>query len=48
MRNATLLFLIKKSGDQISEICLAMKKRGFGVGRWNGAGGKVSQGETIE
>mgnify|MGYP001563981728 CR=1 FL=1 len=25
-----------------------MKKRGFGVGRFNGAGGKVSGGETIE
>lgn len=25
-----------------------MKKRGFGAGRWNGFGGKVSQGETIE
>ena len=25
-----------------------MKKRGFGVGRWNGFGGKIEQGETIE
>lgn len=25
-----------------------MKKRGFGVGRWNGVGGKVKQNETIE
>jgi len=25
-----------------------MKKRGFGVGRWNGFGGKVQSGETIE
>lgn len=25
-----------------------MKKRGFGAGRWNGFGGKVSDGETIE
>ena len=25
-----------------------MKKRGFGEGRWNGFGGKVSPGETIE
>ncbi len=31
-----------------NEICLAMKKRGFGAGRWNGAGGKVEPGETIE
>jgi len=25
-----------------------MKKRGFGEGRWNGVGGKVEAGETIE
>jgi len=25
-----------------------MKKRGFGAGRWNGFGGKVSAGETIK
>ena len=25
-----------------------MKKRGFGVGKWNGVGGKVKEGETIE
>lgn len=25
-----------------------MKKRGFGSGRWNGVGGKVEEGETIE
>ncbi len=49
LRKATLLFLIKKDGDIIIEICLAMKKRGFGEGRWNGAGGKVEEGkETIE
>ena len=29
-------------------ILLAMKKRGFGEGRWNGFGGKVHDGETIE
>lgn len=48
MRNATLLFLVKKSDNKISEICLAMKKRGFGAGRWNGVGGKPDEGETIE
>lgn len=31
-----------------NEICLAMKKRDFGAGRWNGLGGKVHDGETIE
>uniref|UniRef100_A0A8C4MS22 Oxidized purine nucleoside triphosphate hydrolase n=1 Tax=Equus asinus asinus TaxID=83772 RepID=A0A8C4MS22_EQUAS len=29
-------------------VLLGMKKRGFGVGRWNGFGGKVQEGETIE
>ncbi len=43
MRDTTLLFLIKKD-----QICLAMKKRGFGTGRWNGVGGKLNQGESIE
>ena len=48
MRNTTLLFLIKKDDNKISEILLAMKKRGFGAGRWNGVGGKLGDGETIE
>ena len=30
------------------KILLGMKKRGFGEGRWNGYGGKVDPGETIE
>ena len=29
-------------------VLLGMKKRGFGAGRWNGFGGKVKGGETIE
>lgn len=49
LRNATLVFLIKKSQEEITDICLAMKKRGFGANRWNGVGGKVDeQKETIE
>lgn len=39
----SLLFLRKDN-----EVLLAMKKRGFGQGRWNGVGGKVEDGETIE
>ena len=39
----TLMFLVK--GDKV---LLAMKKRGFGAGRWNGTGGKVEPGETVE
>ncbi len=34
-----------RKGDQI---LLAMKKRGFGAGKWNGAGGKAEPGETAE
>ena len=30
------------------KVLLGMKKRGFGAGRWNGFGGKVEEGETIE
>lgn len=36
--------LAARGGD----ILLAMKKRGFGAGRWNGLGGKVRHGETIK
>ncbi len=43
MKTTTLCFLIR--GD---EVLLAMKKRGFGVGRWNGVGGKVMAGESVE
>lgn len=42
MKNATLCFLMKED-----KILLAMKKRGFGVGKWNGVGGKINEGETI-
>eukprot|EP01147_Barroeca_monosierra_P007499 gene7499-9805_t len=44
---------IEKSGDgkyqpSSYEILLGMKKRGFGANRYNGFGGKVEPGETIE
>lgn len=48
LRDATLLFLIKKRQGKTINICLAMKKRGFGSNRWNGVGGKVKEGESIE
>lgn len=38
----TLVFL--RRDDQV---LLAMKKRRFGEGKWNGAGGKVDEGETV-
>jgi 8-oxo-dGTP pyrophosphatase MutT (NUDIX family) len=39
----TLLFVLEPG-----KVLLGMKKRGFGVGRWNGFGGKVQSGESIE
>lgn len=42
MRTCTLVFLLRED-----EILLAMKKRGFSVGKWNGVGGKVDSTETI-
>lgn len=33
---------------QHPRVLLGMKKRGFGAGKWNGFGGKVEPGETIE
>lgn len=48
MQNTTLLFLIKKADGKVSEVCLGMKKRRFGAGKWNGMGGKLLEGETIE
>lgn len=43
MKTGTLCFLVK--GDRI---LLAMKKRGFGEGKWNGYGGKVEPEESLE
>lgn len=39
----TLLFLVREG-----EVLLARKKRGHGVGKWNGTGGKLEPGETPE
>ena len=38
----TLMFIHKND-----QILLGLKKRGFGAGKWNGAGGKVEKDETI-
>ena len=43
MKELTLSLLLKDD-----QILLAMKKRGFGIGKWNGYGGKKEEGETIE
>lgn len=42
MKNTTLCFCITDDA-----ILLAMKKRGFGAGKWNGYGGKVQADEAI-
>ncbi len=42
MNDRTLVFLADEQN-----VLLAMKKKGFGAGKWNGYGGKVEPGETI-
>jgi 8-oxo-dGTP pyrophosphatase MutT (NUDIX family) len=44
-RQATLCIVMDK---EKKKILLGMKKRGFGVGKYNGFGGKPLPGETIE
>ncbi len=46
MGDATLVFLVR--GHPPAELLLGMKNRGFGSGKYNGFGGKVETGETIE
>lgn len=43
MKILTLAYLVTPQS-----VCLALKKRGFGEGNWNGYGGKVEEGESIE
>ncbi len=46
MKQATLGFLVKRnSKNKITDVCLAMKKRGLGVDKWNGSGGKFKKSE---
>ncbi len=40
LQKTTLAFLIREN-----QILLAMKKRGFGAGKWNGCGGKIEEGK---
>lgn len=40
MKEATICLLVK-GNQKDKEILLAIKKRGFGVGKWNGVGGKI-------
>ncbi|MCX6726196.1 MAG: 8-oxo-dGTP diphosphatase [Candidatus Shapirobacteria bacterium] len=42
-QEATVVYLVKDN-----KVCMGMKKRGFGIGRWNGFGGKPKDKEMIE
>jgi ADP-ribose pyrophosphatase YjhB (NUDIX family) len=53
VRRVTLCFLVRGAPGRIEAVCLGMKKRGFGVAKWAGIGGKVGdeparRGETAE
>ena len=45
LKEVTLCYLLDKDNKKV---LIAMKKRGFGVGKLNGAGGKLKEGETVE
>ncbi|MDD5251863.1 MAG: 8-oxo-dGTP diphosphatase [Patescibacteria group bacterium] len=44
MKKVLTLAIIEQNG----RLLLGLKKRGFGTDKWNGFGGKVTPGETIE
>lgn len=44
MRQTTLVLVFNSQ----NQILLCMKKRGFGVGKYNGSGGKVEGNESLE
>ena len=46
MIDVTLCLLVR--GDPPTEVLLGLKKAGFGAGKYNGFGGKVEAGETVE
>ena len=48
MRNATLCFPVDLCDGKVEFLWLGMKRVRFGAGRWNGFGGKVEEGETVE
>ena len=41
MKETNLCLLIRENNG-VKEMLLAMKKRGFGMGKWNGVGGKIN------
>lgn len=45
----TNCFLVKTDNEKRPvQVCLAMKKRGFGQGMWNGSGGKPNENEPVD
>ena len=46
MRKVLTLVLVRDVPQR--RVLLGLKKRGFGAGKWNGFGGKLEPGETIE
>ena len=50
IKEKTVCFLVKKKNRQITQICLGMKKKGFGKSLYAGIGGKIGDKvqETIE
>jgi 8-oxo-dGTP diphosphatase len=45
MKDATLCFLLR--GAPTPSILLGYKKRGFGMGKWAGIGGRIEEGESV-
>lgn len=43
MRDTSLVYLLDEKG----RVLLGRKRRGMGVGKWNGFGGKIEPGETM-
>jgi 8-oxo-dGTP diphosphatase/2-hydroxy-dATP diphosphatase len=47
-KDYSLVFCRRTVANGDNQVLLGMKKRGFGVGKWNGYGGKLEPTETIE
>jgi len=46
--DVSLCLIVRREDGKIRHVLLAMKKRGFGRGWWNGSGGKIEKNETVE
>ena len=47
-KDYTLIFCRRQTESGTRQVLLGMKKRGFGAGRWNGYGGKLEEGESVQ